>query len=150
MKRIASALSTAVLSLAVAGTAGCGNPDADISTDESELRTAPFCTTNADCPAWKYCSVKEGMCGGRGRCKAKPQACTMIYQPVCGCDGLNYGSECMAQAAGVSIANDGPCGVGEFCGGIAAIACPDGLECVRDGSYPDAGGTCQRGTVTLP
>ncbi|MEK6924588.1 MAG: hypothetical protein AABW54_05105 [Candidatus Micrarchaeota archaeon] len=30
----------------------------------------------------------------------------------------------------------------EFCGGIAAIACPAGWECALDGAYPDAGGKC--------
>ncbi len=32
--------------------------------------------------------------------------------------------------------------VGQFCGGIAGVACPSGYECKLDGSYPDAGGTC--------
>lgn len=31
---------------------------------------------------------------------------------------------------------------GKFCGGIAAIACPEGYTCQLDGSYPDAGGKC--------
>ena len=33
---------------------------------------------------------------------------------------------------------------GKFCGGIANIPCPNGFECVLDGSYPDAGGTCRK------
>jgi len=36
---------------------------------------------------------------------------------------------------------------GEFCGGIAGIACEYGLECRLDGSYPDAGGLCIRKTA---
>lgn len=32
---------------------------------------------------------------------------------------------------------------GEFCGGIAAFQCEEGLLCVLEGTYPDAGGTCQ-------
>lgn len=31
---------------------------------------------------------------------------------------------------------------GEFCGGIAAFQCAEGLECVLDGAFPDAGGIC--------
>ncbi|MDP3792689.1 MAG: hypothetical protein Q8Q89_03080 [bacterium] len=31
---------------------------------------------------------------------------------------------------------------GQFCGGIAGIACPTGYDCKLDGSYPDAGGVC--------
>ena len=34
------------------------------------------------------------------------------------------------------------CAVLDFCGGIAGIQCPAGYECVLDGDYPDAGGTC--------
>jgi hypothetical protein len=32
--------------------------------------------------------------------------------------------------------------MGQFCGGIAALPCPEGFACVLDGTYPDAGGTC--------
>jgi hypothetical protein len=32
---------------------------------------------------------------------------------------------------------------GDFCGGIAAIACPSGYQCALDGTYPDAGGHCE-------
>lgn len=35
---------------------------------------------------------------------------------------------------------------GEFCGGIAGILCTDGLECIPDANYPDAGGVCMRTT----
>lgn len=31
----------------------------------------------------------------------------------------------------------------KFCGGIAGIACPNGFTCKLDGTYPDAGGTCE-------
>ncbi len=31
---------------------------------------------------------------------------------------------------------------GQFCGGIAGVACPSGYSCKLDGTYPDAGGTC--------
>lgn len=31
---------------------------------------------------------------------------------------------------------------GQFCGGIAGVACPSGYNCKLDGTYPDAGGTC--------
>jgi|GEM_PF-5598653 hypothetical protein len=54
----------------------------------------------------------------------------------------------MAEAVGVSVASQGLCGEGDFCGGIAGMPGPDGLECALDGTYPDAGGTCQRETVT--
>ena len=53
------------------------------------------------------------MCGiadGPGTCASKPQACTDLYSPVCGCDGTTYSNGCFANAAGVSVKASGACG----------------------------------------
>lgn len=69
------------------------------------------------------------------------KACIQVLQPV-------EFSFTLADAAGARLTvamggNPLPLDASnEFCGGIAAIACPQGWECSLDGTYPDAGGKC--------
>jgi len=73
------------------------------------------CTTVSPCGAAtcakaEYCDFTAAFaCSGDGLCKPRPEACTGLYDPVCGCDGKTYSNGCAAHVAGVDYASKGPC-----------------------------------------
>ena len=50
-----------------------------------------------------------GSCGGLGVWEFRAEICTLVYDPVCGCDGMTYRNDCTAAANGVSIDYIGEC-----------------------------------------
>ena len=61
------------------------------------------------CTKQQYCDYSGTNCSGSGTCKAKPQVCPSIYDPVCGCDDMTYSNECKAASAGVAVQHKGKC-----------------------------------------
>jgi hypothetical protein len=67
------------------------------------------CFNNSDCTPAEYCEKNLADCEGEGMCFVKPDLCTQIFDPVCGCDGNTYSNGCLAAQAGVSVASEGEC-----------------------------------------
>ena len=72
------------------------------------------CIKDSDCTEKaEFCEFALGECGkteSKGECIMIPEVCTMIFQPVCGCNNKTYSNKCAAQKDKVSILNDGECG----------------------------------------
>jgi hypothetical protein len=85
------------------------------------------CTTNDDCDPTRYCAKPPASCDAAGTCTVRPDACTHLEDPVCGCDGATYGNRCGAAAAGTNVAHAGACDAG----------CDDTCDCYRTRTFPD-------------
>jgi hypothetical protein len=133
-------------SLMVLAAVGCGGaPGDDVGTGEGPIHGALVCAGGGkDCPDGAYCKETAiGLCPGpkqTGVCAAKPQLCTRIYSPVCGCDGHTYGNACEAAAAGVAVASTGECKKPGSCSSNAD--CDNAAYCAFPVGQCGPSGTC--------
>jgi Kazal-type serine protease inhibitor domain len=109
-----------------------------------------LCTKSSECATGEYCSITNGACLTSkviGFCKQKPDTCSDVLKPVCGCDGETYKNACDATRQGTPIASEGMCGAS--CGGPSDAKCAAGEFCdltVGTCGQTGATGTCR----TLP
>jgi hypothetical protein len=110
---------------------------------------------NGQCPTGQVCDVQSCGIGGGGVCITKPaesECVELMYQPaqpVCGCDGKTYGSDCLRQAAGVALDHEGACNstpppppTPTQCGPWPGGQCPTGQVCDIQSCAIGGGGVC--------
>jgi len=69
---------------------------------------ASSCWSDDDCGPWDYCRFQP--CAVEtGVCVPKPAACAYLWDPVCGCDGVTYPSDCVAAMHSMSVDYWGEC-----------------------------------------
>jgi hypothetical protein len=94
-----------------------------LSADATACRV---CSTDLDCADGEFCDCRAASCGKAGGvCAQRPQVCSQIAAPVCGCDGTTYANDCERQTAGACKRHDGTCVETGGCFDTIDLTCTD-------------------------
>jgi hypothetical protein len=98
-----------ILVLGIGFTVSSCNNDIPREDVNGEICGGP---TGITCPEDHICDFEEGLCHAEditGECVKIPEVCTQEFLPVCGCDGITYGNDCIRLMVGVQRAHEGEC-----------------------------------------
>jgi hypothetical protein len=109
------------------------------------------CATSADCADADFCS--KDSCDGIGLCELRPDLCPLDSGIVCGCDGVTYADECLANQSGTSVASEGACDTASnICTADGLPGCSAGELCLIETGRCDSSamGFCVREPLECP
>jgi hypothetical protein len=68
------------------------------------------CNGVRQCERYQVCDVRDPTCSSAaGMCEPQPVACSLNFDPVCGCDGVTYSNDCLRLMAGAPLERVGAC-----------------------------------------
>ncbi len=104
----------------------CNANSVGVSVNTTGACSSPSsCGGPADilCNSGQFCELLSCGSSAFGNCLASPVGCPKNLSPVCGCDGVTYGNDCLRQVAGVGKASDGSCPAAGACTIGVASSC---------------------------
>jgi hypothetical protein len=133
---------------------GCARLRGALAARGAHLRTRFTATSGSSCGtivgipclAGEFCELPPATCATAdlpGTCTSVPEACSDLWEPVRGCDGVTYGNDCERQAARAQVAHVGPCE--RVCDTVLGLPCDGDAFCEHPAgacAVADVGGIC--------